>query len=297
MFPYLSTVTITYNHEKWIGRTIEGFLAQETTFPVEMIIAEDCSTDETRAICEQYATAHPDKIRLLPSEKNLGALQNERRAMAAAPGKYIAFCEGDDYWTDPQKLQKQVDFLEAHPDYSICFTRFSNYDEENGTLRGCEADRLFSAGQTAIDISIDDFFNGWYLQPLTMIFRTDALEIDWYDRYKYFRDYHLIYHLMKKGKCRLFSFNGGIRTCHSGGMASKISSLDYCRISLPMDREFYLKTRDKGPRKQYIETLQASIPTFAAHRKRCSAIASCFKIFCITHRPGTLLRNLRKAFQ
>src|SRR5574344_2319007 len=119
MTPLLSIVTITYNHEPFIAKTIEGVLMQQVKFPIELIIAEDCSTDGTRAICQQYAEQYPDLIRLITSESNVGAIANERRAMLAARGKYIAFCEGDDYWTDPLKLQKQVDFLESHPDYSV----------------------------------------------------------------------------------------------------------------------------------------------------------------------------------
>ena len=81
---------------------------QQVKFPIELIIAEDCSTDGTRAICQRYAEEYPELIRLITSDSNVGAIANERRAMLAARGKYIAFCEGDDYWTDPLKLQKQV---------------------------------------------------------------------------------------------------------------------------------------------------------------------------------------------
>ena len=139
---------------------------------------------------------------------------------------------------------------------------------------------------------METLFSGWYLQPMTMIFRKDAFELGWYDRYKYFRDIHLIYHLMLKGKCRLMNFDSGIRVKHQGGMASQIDSEEYCRISLPMDREFYLKTKTPGPRKQYIETLQTAVNTFAPNRK-LTALWCSFTIFSITHRPGTLWRNIR----
>lgn len=128
MEPLLSVVTITYNHEPYIAKCIEGVLMQKVNFPIEFIIAEDCSTDGTRAICEDYAAKYPNLIRLVTSESNVGALNNEKRAMLAARGKYIAFCEGDDYWTYPLKLQTQVDFLDAHLDYSVCFHRCLHYD-------------------------------------------------------------------------------------------------------------------------------------------------------------------------
>ena len=99
MFPLVSVVTITYNHAPYIAKCIEGVLMQQVNFPMEFIIAEDCSTDGTRTICEEYAAKYPDLIRLITSEHNVGYNPNELRAMKAVRGKYIAYCEGDDYWT------------------------------------------------------------------------------------------------------------------------------------------------------------------------------------------------------
>lgn len=117
----VSICMITYNHEKFISEAIEGVLMQKTTFPIELIIGEDCSTDNTRKIVAEYAEKYPEIIRPLLPEKNLGMMKNFIDTMQAATGTYIALCEGDDYWTDPYKLQKQVDFLEANEEYSICF--------------------------------------------------------------------------------------------------------------------------------------------------------------------------------
>lgn len=127
----VSVCMITYNHENFIAEAIEGVMMQTTGFPVELVIGEDCSTDNTRNICLGYKEKYPDKIRLLLPEKNLGMTQNFINTLQACTGKYIAICEGDDYWTDPLKLQKQVDFLEAHPDYGLVATKFSILDNHN----------------------------------------------------------------------------------------------------------------------------------------------------------------------
>jgi len=119
--PLVSVRTLAYNHEKYIPHCLEGILMQRTTFPFEVIIGEDCSTDRTREIVLAYEKEYPDKIRGITSETNVGAAQNILRVQQACRGKYHAFCEGDDYWIDPLKLQKQVDFMEAHPDVSMCF--------------------------------------------------------------------------------------------------------------------------------------------------------------------------------
>lgn len=117
----VSIQCITYNHEKYISDAIESFLMQKTNFQYEILIGEDCSTDNTRKIVEKYANKYPDKIRLITSEKNVGIKMNEKRLRDSSRGKYIALCEGDDYWTDPCKLQKQVDYMENHIECSMCF--------------------------------------------------------------------------------------------------------------------------------------------------------------------------------
>ena len=116
----VSVCMITYNHGKFIAQAIEGVMMQETNFEYELLIAEDCSTDKTREICMLYGNKYPGKIRLLLRDKNLGMMPNFIQATQACRGTYIALCEGDDYWTSPHKLQKQVDFLDSHPDFAIC---------------------------------------------------------------------------------------------------------------------------------------------------------------------------------
>lgn len=120
--PMVSVLMITYNHEKYISQAIEGVLKQKCDFGFELILGEDCSQDWTREICFEYQKRHPDKIRVLWSDANVSSINgNSRRCRARARGKYIAYCEGDDYWTDPRKLQKQVDYMEGHPECAGCF--------------------------------------------------------------------------------------------------------------------------------------------------------------------------------
>lgn len=113
--PLVSVCMITYNHEKYIAQAIEGVLMQKTNFPIELVIGEDCSTDNTRKICEVYARNYSEIIKLLPLGRNLGMISNFIRTLKACQGKYIALCEGDDYWICPSKLQKQMDLLKNSP--------------------------------------------------------------------------------------------------------------------------------------------------------------------------------------
>jgi glycosyltransferase involved in cell wall biosynthesis len=123
--PLVSVKMITYNHAPYIAQAIEGILIQKTNFPIELVIGEDCSTDGTREIVFEYQKKYPDIIRVITSEQNVGMKKNGYRTMKACRGKYIAFCEGDDYWTHPEKLQKQVDHMESHPE---CGLVYSSYD-------------------------------------------------------------------------------------------------------------------------------------------------------------------------
>lgn len=117
----ISACIITYNHELFIEDCIKGALNQNIDFDYEIIIGEDCSTDNTFAICERYALEYPDKIKLFRREKNLGLSGNWIESLKACSGDYIAICEGDDYWTDPNKLKLQLDALTKGNKYVFSF--------------------------------------------------------------------------------------------------------------------------------------------------------------------------------
>lgn len=114
-----SVAMITYNHSGMIGKAMESVIRQECRFPFELIVGEDCSTDATRGEAEGIARRHPDKIRIIWSNANVGAHGNLKRVELACRGRYIAYCEGDDFWHDRFKLAKQVEFLEHRQDYSM----------------------------------------------------------------------------------------------------------------------------------------------------------------------------------
>ena len=132
--PKVSVAICTYNHEKFIAQAIEGVLMQETSFPIELVIGEDCSTDGTRAILRKYAQTHPNIVRPLLHKRNVGGGTNFTSVLATCRGEYIAFLDGDDYWTDTRKLEIQVRFLEEHPECAMCHHRVSYVDDESQRL-------------------------------------------------------------------------------------------------------------------------------------------------------------------
>ncbi len=117
----VSVVVATYNQEKYIGHTLESIVSQKVNFEYEVLVGDDCSTDGNAAIIKEYAEKYPDIIIPILREKNLGMGGNVADLTMRVTGEYVAFIEGDDYWIDENKLQKQVDFLDSHPDYVACF--------------------------------------------------------------------------------------------------------------------------------------------------------------------------------
>jgi glycosyltransferase involved in cell wall biosynthesis len=153
MKPLLSIICPTYNHEKFISEAIEGFLKQQTSFPYEIIIHDDASTDGTTEIIKRYEKKHPDLIKAIYQTENQYSqgVMVEEFLYRKARGKYVAICEGDDYWTDPYKLQKQVDFMEAHPECSISchkvLFKYEGCNENNHIFPEMDGNRLFQKQQ------------------------------------------------------------------------------------------------------------------------------------------------------
>lgn len=144
--PLVSIVCDTYNHAPYVRDALDGFLLQKTTFPVEIIVHDDASTDGTAEIIREYEAAYPALFRCVYREENVYSRDPkilEHYVFPLARGKYIAICEGDDYWTDPDKLQRQIDYMEAHPDCTLCVTSAEMVDPEKrhvGWVKPYEAD-------------------------------------------------------------------------------------------------------------------------------------------------------------
>lgn len=134
--PAVSVGVITYNHEPYLARALDSVLAQRTDFTFEVIVYEDCSTDRTRGIALDYQRRHPDRLRVLYSAANVGVGENARRGIAAYRGRYAAGLDGDDFWTDPLKLQRQFDALEAQAHVNLCFTRAAALRPDGTTAPG-----------------------------------------------------------------------------------------------------------------------------------------------------------------
>ena len=135
--PVVSVICLAYNHSRYIRKCLDGFVMQQTDFRYEVIIHDDASDDGTDLIIKEYADRYPDifvPVYQTVNQYSQGVPIGKVFLYPRAKGKYIAECEGDDYWTDPLKLQKQVDFLESHPDYVLCSTNCNMLIEKTGEI-------------------------------------------------------------------------------------------------------------------------------------------------------------------
>ena len=173
----VSVSIITYNHEKFIEQAIDGVLNQNATFAYEIVIGDDCSTDETRSLIKAYKERYPERLRLLLHKHNFGDLgtSNLVSNVKASTGEYIALLDGDDYWISSDKLQRQVDYLDSHPECAICFHRVQ-YVAEDGTAR---VSRSLSRKQT---YSLGDLLRENFIPSGSAMFRRGLFPEfpDWY---------------------------------------------------------------------------------------------------------------------
>lgn len=208
--PLVSIRCLVYNHEPYLRQCLDGFVMQKTNFPFEAIVHDDASTDGSAAIIREYAEKYPDIIKPIYETENQyskhdGSMHRIIDAAVHPKSKYIALCEGDDYWTDPNKLQIQVDFLEAHPDYSLAVHEYQEWDEEKKSFRPHRIKFLENTTED-LTLTLDDFATGvFFTKTLTCVYRRDSLLNSKYTKYSAKYDMTLFYALMTQGKCRLFN--------------------------------------------------------------------------------------------
>ncbi|MDO4574089.1 MAG: glycosyltransferase [Planctomycetia bacterium] len=218
----LSILCITYNHAAFIRQALDGFVMQQTNFPFEVLIHDDASTDGTADIIREYEEKYPDIIKPVYQKENQwsqGVAISKTFQFPRIQGMYVAMCEGDDYWTDPRKLQKQVDFLDAHPDYTVCFHPVEVQWEKDPEKKEIfpTPDKRFN--KTTLDV--EDLIQHNFIQTNSVVYRwvfpekehledypVGILPGDWY--------LHLVH--AKHGKIGFLEDVMGVYRRHPGGM-------------------------------------------------------------------------------
>lgn len=260
----VSVCVLSYNHEKYIRKCLDGIVMQNTSFPIEVWVHDDASTDSSGNIIKEYQQRYPDIIKPILQKQNQyskGGGILVRHVFPKCNGKYIALCEGDDYWTDPLKLQKQVDFLEAHLNYSVCWHRCKRFYVKKNEWGDDQCGDLLR-NNNGFDVTIPLFFKTWVTQPLAMMCRNESLYHYIHTQYKHYRDTYMIYHLLCEGKGYLLPFIGGVYNVTGEGVSSGLDSIQACQFELESANELYYVNRDKYTHQYWTDTVLWSLQTY-----------------------------------
>ena len=241
----VSICCITYNQVKYVNQAIDGFLKQKTNFDFEIIIGDDDSDDGTQEICLKYSKKHPNKIKYYSRNRedviyinNIpSGRYNKTKTISQCTGKYIAICEGDDYWTDPYKLQKQVDFLEKNPEYIMIGSKV-NVLKENEIKESDQPNE-------SREIFVEDLFQYNPFASLTILFRNINIKYpDFYNKH-FAGDMMLYFLLSERGKLYYKNEILGVYRDHSEGVTKKTSSKfkGISRIKMFNDIDNYFNTK------------------------------------------------------
>ena len=222
--PLVSVVCITYNHGPYIRQCLDGFMMQKTNFAFEVLIHDDASTDKTADIIREYEEKYPNIIKPIYQTENQyskGVKIGLTYLYPNAKGKYIAECEGDDYWTDPLKLQSQVDFLESHNDYSMCFHRaklISMISHSKKLMCSEIEDREYDS---------TELFKTWTVPTASILFRKECLNYELHREDDILNgDIKLILLCCSKGKVRGMSREMSVYRIHNGGVSYDVRMQD-----------------------------------------------------------------------
>ena len=281
------TYCATFNHENYIIDALKGFAMQQTTFPVVYTIVDDASTDGTAAVIKkfvsenfsldansvgfekdldyghvtfaQHKTNTNCHFAIIYLKENHFSQKKSKRPYLNEwmDTKYIALCEGDDYWTDPLKLQRQVEFMEEHVECSVCSHRFNVLDQNLNKMEEDWLSPCFAKdNQEGFFYSNGDNYGIWITQPMTTVYRNSVSSTIDLKKYKYACDIHLYYHLLKSGKGYCFPFVGAVYRKHEGGTDSPFTQKDRFKMGILKYGDLYRHNReDKGLAKYYKRSL------------------------------------------
>ena len=223
----ITVCVITYNHNEFISHALNSIAAQKTNFNYDILIADDCSTDGTKEKVLAFSKSRSN-VSLILQESNVGPAKNFIELISTPKTKYISYLEGDDYWTDPYKLQKQVDYLEANPCVSCCATRFNEINND------AVKKTLFPNHKNIIKHDLVSVLNSKWLpvQTLTMVFRSDILQPKLHllrNQKIYAGDYAMTVLLALKGDIHVLPDNTGNKRVDSGGVWESLHDSLKCR--------------------------------------------------------------------
>ena len=219
----VSICCIVYNHEPYLRQCFDGFVMQQTTFPIEILVHDDASTDHSADIIREYTEKYPDLFKPIYQTENQyskGISISFKYQFPRAKGKYIAVCEGDDYWTDPMKLQKQVDFLEENMEYDMVCTRFRKLQDSNGAYIDSDLyDGIIREDMCGLELLHEHFLSSALPQPCTVMYRNGTMDSALIQKIKYKFDIPLYWCFMYDHRVWLINERMSVYRIHEGSVS------------------------------------------------------------------------------
>ncbi len=218
----VSVLLLTYNHARFLRQAVDSALSQQTTFGVEIVIGEDCSSDGTREMVQDLARQHPERVRAVLSPVNAGECGNIAQTLAACRGDYVALLDGDDYWTSNHKLQRQVGFMDAHPDCSLCFHNAVAFHDD-----GAHEPYAFNGPEQRTAPTLDDLWHGNFIATCAAMFRRAACPAlpPWYHSLPW-GDWPLFLLAARRGAMAFLDEPLGAYRIHAAGAWSRLSEVE-----------------------------------------------------------------------
>ncbi len=246
----VSICTVTYNHEAYIRQTLDSVLMQDVDFPYEIIVGDDGSTDATRAILQEYAKQYPERMRLVLHETNQGPRKNVQSVRKLVRGEYIAILDGDDFWVDPTKLRRQIEFLDANPSFSASAGRYRSVFENTDSRHGPDV----SPEQPTV-IDMETFLRGTWIGASSVVYRRSMVPVipPWTWKLN-MGDVGLQFLCVQQGPIRFFNDIVSAYRIHDGGMFSGIEFVK--RLNWMIE---YLTAFDKQTQGAYSHILHPRI--------------------------------------
>ncbi len=288
---------ITYNHQDYIAQAIKSILSQITNFDFELIISNDCSTDNSHEVISKVIESNNKsvKIKYFNHIKNLGIHENFKHVHSMATGEYMAICEGDDYWVDDCKLQKQIDFLDKYKDYSLCYTRFKTFYEKTKAFALDLNEEHFINNETAIEFNFKTLQKGWHIGNQTLVFRNSHFDYSVYLKYESVRDIHVLTHLLKNGKGKCLNFIGAVYRVHPSGIHSSATVYEGFKKGYECHKEIYLNNKGNQILKgRYLHSFQNFIRANIKEKKLLKAALLSVELFFLQMSVMSLLKNFRQ---
>lgn len=270
--PVVAIFMISYNQQDYIVEALENVLNQKTNFDYQIYLSDDASTDGTQSVVDSYLRHHPQRnqVTFIKQEKNLGWMPNfifTLQKCQESGAKYIAMCEGDDFWTEDDKLQKQIDLLEANPDVVMACHKYRELHNDGRTIDCPFFRKDFFKGNNSFKFSQKDFEEFMRIQTMTIVFKSDALDLSLSKNYDYYCDTHIKHHILDHGLGIYTKDFDAIYRIHGNNVFMSLDERKRLKFTYDVYKDLIKQTHSTGYKKLLNISMRQRIENELTNRK------------------------------